>query len=66
MSSIFMMSLRSVGQKHYLHNLADDLRRERDYLSGRDLADKSGALVSHLASIFVAHPTPAAVAADNN
>ncbi|XP_062233282.1 uncharacterized protein LOC133930618 [Phragmites australis] len=81
MAGVFMMSLRSLGQKHRLRDLADDaadLRRERDHLSlrMRDLqdalrreagADASGSLASHLRRIFAAHPTPgtAAAAEDN-
>ncbi|KAK3128703.1 hypothetical protein QOZ80_6BG0465370 [Eleusine coracana subsp. coracana] len=77
MAGVFMMSMRSLGQKHRLRDLTDDaadLRRERDLLSSRmrDLqdalrreadADKSGALASHLRRIFTAHPAPAAAAA---
>ena len=62
MAGVFMMSLRSLGQKHRLRDLADDtadLRCERDDLSlrARGLqdalrreadADSSGALASHL------------------
>ena len=70
MAGVFMMSLRSLGQKHRLRDLAD-LRRERDDLSvrARELqdvlrreadADSSGALASHLHRIFAAHPAPAA------
>uniref|UniRef100_A0A0A9DIF7 Uncharacterized protein n=1 Tax=Arundo donax TaxID=35708 RepID=A0A0A9DIF7_ARUDO len=74
MAGVFMMSLRSLGQKHRLRDLADDaadLRRERDHLSFRmrDLqdalrceadADASGALASHLSRIFATHPAAAA------
>ena len=74
MAGVLMMSLRSLGQKHRLRDLADDaadLRRERDDLSLRMRslqdalrreadADASGALASHLRRIFAAHPAPAA------
>ncbi|CAD6337249.1 unnamed protein product [Miscanthus lutarioriparius] len=77
MAGVFMMSLRSLGQKHRLNDLAvdnADLRREREDLSHRmrDLqdalrreadAESSGALASHLRRIFTAHPAPAAAAA---
>ena len=67
MAGVFMMSLRSLGQKHRLRDLADDtadLRRERDDLSlrARDLqgvlrreadADSSGA-----SSPLTLHPPP--------
>ncbi|KAG2602626.1 hypothetical protein PVAP13_5KG699050 [Panicum virgatum] len=70
MAGVLMMSLRSLGQKHRLHDLADDLRRERDDLSLcmcglQDAlcceadADTSGALAYHLRRIFAAHPAPA-------
>jgi len=79
MAGILMMSLRSLGQKHRLRDLADDatdLRRERDDLSLRMRglqdalrreadADASGALASHLRRIFAAHPAPAAAAAED-
>ena len=79
MAGVLMMSLRSLGQKHRLHGLADDatdLRRERDDLSLRMCglqdalcreadADTSGALASHLRRIFAAHPAPAAAAAED-
>ena len=78
MAGVFMMSLRSLGQKHRLNDLAvdnADLRREREDLSHhmRDLqdalrreadADSSGALASHLRRIFTAHPAPATTAED--
>ncbi|KAF0930810.1 hypothetical protein E2562_035285 [Oryza meyeriana var. granulata] len=74
MAGILMMSLRSLGQKHRLRDLAydnADLRREQDDLSlrMRDLqdalhrkanADESGALASHLRRIFTAHPATSA------
>ncbi|CAL5046740.1 unnamed protein product [Urochloa decumbens] len=77
MAGVFMMSMRSLGQKHRLRDLADDaadLRRERDELSLRmgglqdalrreAEADASGALAAHLRRIFAAHPAPAAAAA---
>ena len=79
MAGVLMMSLRSLGQKHSLRDLADDaadLRRERDDLSLRMRglqdalrreadADASGALASHLRRIFAAHPAPAAAAAED-
>jgi hypothetical protein len=79
MAGVLMMSLRSLGQKHRLHDLADDaadLRRERDDLSLRMRglqdalrreadADASGAHTSHLRRIFAAHPAPATAAAED-
>ena len=79
MAGVLMMSLRSLGQKHRLRDLADnaaDLRCERDDLSLRMRglqdalcreadADASGALTSHLRRIFAAHPAPAAAAAED-
>ncbi|KAG8077114.1 hypothetical protein GUJ93_ZPchr0006g43489 [Zizania palustris] len=70
MSGVLMMSLRSLGQKHRIRDLADDaadLRLEQDHLSRRmrDLqdalqreadAEASGAFASHLRRIFAAHP----------
>ena len=79
MAGLFMMSMRPLGQKHRLRDLADDtagLRREREDLAlrARDLqnalrreandADSSGALASHLRRIFAVHPAPAAAAED--
>ncbi|AQL01144.1 uncharacterized protein LOC100194337 [Zea mays] len=78
MTGVLLVSLRTLGQKHLLHDLAADnadLRRQRDGLSHRmrDLqdalrteagADSSGALASHLRRIFTAHPAPAAAAED--
>ena len=74
MAGVFMMSLRSLGQKHRLRDLDDDtadLRREHEDLSLRARclqdalrreadADSSGAIASHLRRIFAAHPAPAA------
>jgi len=76
MAGVLMMSLRSLGQKHRLHDDDADLRRERDDLSLRMRslqdalrreadANASGALASHLRRIFAAHPAPAAAAAED-
>ncbi|OEL28633.1 hypothetical protein BAE44_0010348 [Dichanthelium oligosanthes] len=79
MAGVFMMSLRSLGQKHRLRDLAydtADLRRERDELSLRmgqlqgalrreADADASGALAAHLRRIFAAHPATPATAAED-
>ncbi|XP_015693980.1 uncharacterized protein LOC102717166 [Oryza brachyantha] len=78
MAGVLMMSLRSLGQKHRLRDLAydnADLRREQSDLSlrMRDLqdtlhreadADESGVLASHLRRIFAAHPAASATTDD--
>jgi hypothetical protein len=79
MAGVFMMSLRSLGQKHRLRDLADDttdLRRGSEDLAlrARDLqndlrreandVDSSGALASHLRRIFAVHPAPTVAAKD--